>query len=121
MSTTQQVVFITGCSKGGIGFELWVSNTVLCSSKTSSNSCEAFADKGCRVYASARRVESMEGFKHPGIRRLTVDVLKEDDVKDAIESIISQEGKLDIVVSNAGALCIVRPALNATPSSYLRG
>jgi len=85
-----KVVFVTGCSKGGIGFEI----------------CERFAEAGCRVYASSRKVERMEGFKHPGIRKLTVDVTKEDDVHEAIDFIIEEEGKIDIVVSNAGGLCI---------------
>jgi len=85
-----KVVFITGCSKGGIGFEL----------------CEKFAEAGCRVYASSRKVEKMEGFKHSGIRRLTVDVTNEEDVREAIDFIVEEEGKIDIVVSNAGTLCI---------------
>jgi len=84
------VVFVTGCSKGGIGFEL----------------CEKFAEAGCRVYASSRKVERMEGFKHHGIRKLTVDVSKDEDVRQAIDFIVEEEGRIDIVVSNAGGLCI---------------
>jgi len=85
-----KVVFVTGCSKGGIGFEI----------------CERFAEAGCRVYASSRKVEKMEGFKHVGIRKLTVDVTKDEDVREAIDFIVEEEGKIDIVVSNAGGLCI---------------
>jgi 1-acylglycerone phosphate reductase len=48
----------------------------------------------------------MEGFKHSGIRRLTVDVTNEEDVREAIDFIVEEEGKIDIVVSNAGTLCI---------------
>jgi 1-acylglycerone phosphate reductase len=48
----------------------------------------------------------MEGFKHHGIRRLTLDVTKEEDVRHAIDFIIEEEGRIDIVVSNAGGLCI---------------
>jgi len=92
-----KVVFITGCSKGGIGFEL----------------CEQFAEQGCRVYASSRKVESMERFKHPAIRRLTVDVTNDEDVNRAISFVIEEEGKLDILVSNAGCLCI-GPVLDIT-------
>ncbi|KZT41369.1 NAD(P)-binding protein [Sistotremastrum suecicum HHB10207 ss-3] len=86
----QKVVLVTGCSKGGIGHSL----------------CDAFAAKGCRVYASARRVEAMDGFKHAGIRRVTLDVTKDEDVKSAIDFVISEEGRIDILVNNAGTLCI---------------
>ena len=48
----------------------------------------------------------MEGFKHHGIRRLTVDVTNDEDVRQAIDFIIEEEGRIDIVVSNAGCLCI---------------
>lgn len=39
------VVLVTGSSEGGIGYAL----------------CKAFAAKQCRVFASARRLEAMEG------------------------------------------------------------
>ena len=48
----------------------------------------------------------MERFKHPRIHRLTVDVKEEADIKRAVDFIIGEEGRLDILVSNAGALCI---------------
>jgi len=89
-STDIKVVFVTGCSIGGIGFEL----------------CEKFADAGCRVYASSRKVEKMEGFKHQGVRKLTVDVTKDEDVRQAIDFIVEEEGRIDMVVSNAGCLSI---------------
>ncbi|OCH89573.1 oxidoreductase [Obba rivulosa] len=81
-----RVALITGCSKGGIGFSL----------------CEEFAAQGCKVYATARRVESMEGFTHPNIERLRLDVNSEQNVKEVIDSIVAKEGKIDIVVNNAG-------------------
>jgi len=68
--------------------------------------CEKFADAGCRVYASSRDVARMEGFKHQGIRRLTVDVTDDEDVRQAVDFIIEEEGRIDMVVSNAGGLCI---------------
>ncbi|PIL32478.1 hypothetical protein GSI_05181 [Ganoderma sinense ZZ0214-1] len=80
------VVLITGCSKGGIGFAL----------------CEAFASKGCVVYATARRLESLEGFSQPNIHRLTLDVTDEQSVKTVVKTIIDQEGQIDVLVNNAG-------------------
>jgi len=90
MSQNFPVVVITGCSKGGIGFSL----------------CEEFASKGCKVYATARRVEAMEGFKRENIERLRLDVTDDTNVEEAIKTIVEREGRIDILVNNAGAGCI---------------
>jgi len=87
-SQDRKVVFITGCSKGGIGFAL----------------CEKFAEAGCRVYASARSLGKMEGFKYPEIHKLIVDVAKDEDIREAIDFIIKEEGRIDVAVSNAGTM-----------------
>ncbi|EMD42280.1 hypothetical protein CERSUDRAFT_110808 [Gelatoporia subvermispora B] len=86
---SSKVVLVTGCSKGGIGFAL----------------CEVFASQGCKVYATARRLEAMDGFKHGNIERLQMDVTVDEDVSDAVQRIIKNEGRIDIVVNNAGVMC----------------
>jgi 1-acylglycerone phosphate reductase len=48
----------------------------------------------------------MKGFSHPEICTLTVDVTKDDNVEQAVAFIIGEEGRIDIVVSNAGGQCI---------------
>ncbi|KAG1754373.1 hypothetical protein EDB19DRAFT_1902523 [Suillus lakei] len=73
----RKVVLVTGCSKGGIGFYL----------------CEHFAEQGCTVYATSRRLETMDGFKHL-VEKRAMDVTGDDD------------GKIDILVNNAGAIAI---------------
>ncbi|KAF8599709.1 NAD-binding protein [Ceratobasidium sp. AG-I] len=83
------VVLVTGSSKGGIGFSL----------------CEAFAAKGCTVYATARRLESMEGFNSPNIRPLVMDVVDDSSVNEAVQYTIKEAGRIDIVISNAGVTC----------------
>jgi len=85
-----KVVLVTGCSKGGIGFCL----------------CEEFAEKGCIVYATARKLASMEEFTNERIRKLTLDVTSDDDVQRAIDKIVAAEGHIDIVVNNAGVICV---------------
>jgi len=89
------VVLITGCTKGGIGFSL----------------CEAFAERGCVVYATARRLEAMEGFSHPAIHTLTLDVNNTDGVKKTVGTVIEREGKIDILVSNA-AISTIGPVID---------
>ncbi|CAE6450959.1 unnamed protein product [Rhizoctonia solani] len=83
------VVLITGSSHGGIGYSL----------------CEAFAAKGCTVYASARRLETISTFSHPSIRPLVMDVTSDTSVHKAVEQIIEEAGRVDIVVANAGVPC----------------
>lgn len=83
------VVLVTGSSKGGIGFSL----------------CEAFAAKGCVVYATARRLESMEGFSSSNIRPLVMDVVDDSSVHGAVDHVVEEAGRIDIVVANAGVPC----------------
>ncbi|KAG2072356.1 NAD(P)-binding protein [Suillus decipiens] len=84
---SRKVVLVTGCSKGGIGFHL----------------CERFAEQGCTVYATSRRLETMDGFNH-SVEKRVMDVTSDDDVKLVILSILKEQGKIDIVVNNAGPL-----------------
>ncbi|EJD52148.1 oxidoreductase [Auricularia subglabra TFB-10046 SS5] len=86
----RKVVLITGSSQGGLGAAL----------------CEEFASRNYRVYASARRLESLEGFKHKGIRRLELDVTDDAGCEAAVEHVIREEGRIDVLVSNAGVICI---------------
>ena len=68
--------------------------------------CEQFAERGCIVYATSRRLDSMQGFKHENIRRMAMDVTKDEDVQVVVQKILADEGKIDIVVNNAGAISI---------------
>ncbi|KAI0066440.1 NAD(P)-binding protein [Artomyces pyxidatus] len=92
-----KIVLVTGCSAGGIGFELYVSLV-----SRIARICEAFAQQGCRVYATARKVEKMAGFKHEDIQLLALDVNSDTSVQEVISAVIGREGKIDIVVNNAG-------------------
>ncbi|KAG2157477.1 hypothetical protein DEU56DRAFT_722600 [Suillus clintonianus] len=96
---SRKVVLVTGCSRGGIGFYL----------------CERFAEEGCTVYATSRRLEKMDGFKHP-VEKRVMDVTSDDDVKSVVQSILDEQGKIDILVNNAGAISIglSRPLLDVS-------
>ena len=80
MNNEKQVAVVTGGSSG-IGRETALSLT----------------QKGCTVYELSRRENPPYGVNH-----ITADVTDEDQVKRAIEEIITREGQIDILVSNAG-------------------
>jgi NADP-dependent 3-hydroxy acid dehydrogenase YdfG len=72
---------------------------------TYDNRCERFAEQGCTVYATSRRLETMDGFKHP-VEKRAMDVTSDNDVKIVVQSILEEQGKIDIVVNNAGVIAI---------------
>lgn len=81
-----KVVLVTGSSAGGIGGAL----------------CEEYARAGCIVYASARRLESMDALAPTGdIRKIRLDVNDPKSVEEVVQTIINAEGRIDILVNNA--------------------
>lgn len=66
--------------------------------------CEQFAEQSCKVYATSRSVATMEGFKHPSIEKLALDVTNDEDFERVIKTILDAEGKIDIAISNAGVV-----------------
>ena len=58
------------------------------------------------VYATSRNVDSMVGFTHSGINTLPLDVTSDDDVKQVVDMVIEREGKVDVLINNAGVICI---------------
>ncbi|KAF2141173.1 uncharacterized protein K452DRAFT_271814 [Aplosporella prunicola CBS 121167] len=95
MADTRKSVLITGCSSG-IGHSL----------------AKEFHSKGLRVFASARRAESLADLAAIGIDTVSLEVDKLDSirsVKREIEELTG--GKLDYLVNNAGCNYTV-PALD---------
>ena len=80
-----QVVLITGCSSG-IGRAL----------------AREFAACGHRVVATARRLESIEDLGDDSIQILQLDVTDEHSVENAVKNAYALNGRIDIVVNNAG-------------------
>jgi 1-acylglycerone phosphate reductase len=84
---SHKTVLITGCSEGGIGHTLALE----------------WNSKGHRVFATARKVDSMTGLQAVGIECLAMDVIDTESLK-AVKAQIKEKtgGTLDILVNNAG-------------------
>jgi 1-acylglycerone phosphate reductase len=95
-SAKRACVLVTGCSESGIGWHL----------------CVAFAAAGCRVFATARRVEAMRGLEAHGVVCLQMDVTDEQSIQTAVAAVLTQAERIDVVVNNAGCVCL-RASLSA--------
>jgi 1-acylglycerone phosphate reductase len=57
----------------------------------------------------------MAAFQHPNIETMTLDVQSDEQAKAVVASIIDKEGRIDVLVNNAGAMCIGKSSnLNST-------
>lgn len=81
----KKVILLTGASSG-IGYQ----------------TAEMLAKQGHVVYGAARRVEQMEKLKTFGVKPLRLDVTDESSVDETIKTIIDAEGRIDVLVNNAG-------------------
>eukprot|EP00879_Flechtneria_rotunda_P004707 GHRR01004971.1.p1 GENE.GHRR01004971.1~~GHRR01004971.1.p1 ORF type:complete len:284 (+),score=63.50 GHRR01004971.1:120-971(+) len=97
----KQVVLITGCSNGGIGYYL----------------AKEFANRGCHVYASARKIESMADLDACGCKLLQLDVTNSQHIQQAMEAILSEQQRIDVLVNNAGLLAKA-PIIDASMSHF---
>lgn len=80
---SSRVVVVTGASSG-IG----------------AATAERLASKGYVVYGAARRVERIEEL--PGVIPIMMDITDEAQVSAAVQHVIEEQGRLDVLVNNAG-------------------
>ncbi len=85
MSEISKAVLVTGCSSG-IGRA----------------TAERLAAAGQTVYASARRLESIEDLKGSGCRTVALDVTDEASMEAAVAAVEEAEGAVGALVNNAG-------------------
>ena len=68
--------------------------------------CQEFAEQECKVYATSEKPGMIEDFKservESRIATRVMDVKRDEDVKRVVAEILDTEGKIDIVVNNAG-------------------
>ena len=82
---TDRTVIITGCSSG-IG----------------EATASRLAKSGWTVYATARKVETLDTLAREGCRVLALDVTSERSMTAAVEAVIAESGRIDGLVNNAG-------------------
>ncbi len=81
----RKVILVTGAS-AGIGREAAI----------------LLARQGHAVYAGARRLDRLEALSEHGIAPVEMDVTREDDNERAVTRVIESEGRIDVLINNAG-------------------
>lgn len=81
----KKVILITGASSG-IG-------------KESANKLIA---EGHIVYVAARRLDKMKDLEKVGATAIQMDITKDDDIKKTVKLVLSEQGKIDVLLNNAG-------------------
>lgn len=81
----KQVVFITGGSSG-----------------MGKITAKRLNNAGYIVYTGARRLEKMDDLKVNGVHVLSLDLTNEQNIKKAVDEIVEKEGRIDILINNAG-------------------
>lgn len=82
---SKKVIVITG-SSSGMGKE----------------SAKALIQQGHTVYTLARRIDQMQDLEIMGGHPIQMDVSKESDIQEVVETVIEKEGKIDVLWNNAG-------------------
>jgi NADP-dependent 3-hydroxy acid dehydrogenase YdfG len=80
-----KAVLITGCSSG-IGHA----------------TAEKLAQDGWKVYATARRPDSIDDLKAKGCETLALDVTDEASMQAAVDHVTGREGAVGVLINNAG-------------------
>ncbi len=82
-----------------------ISKTVLitgCSSGIGEATALRLAKAGWIVYATARRLESIEHLREHGARTLALDVTDEQSMRAAVAEVAQEQGAIGVLVNNAG-------------------
>lgn len=80
-----KVALVTGASSG-IGYDAAV----------------MLKEAGYVVYGAARRTEKLKPLEQKGIKIISLDVTVETSMVECVDTILNNEGRLDVLVNNAG-------------------
>lgn len=80
-----KIILITGASSG-IGY----------------TTAKELAEQGNIVYGAARRVEQIKELEALGVKPIFLDLTDSQAITSCVEQIINAEGKIDILINNAG-------------------
>lgn len=83
MATSQPVALVTGANSGLGKF-----------------AAQALLDAGFRVVGTSRNAAGLE--PNPGLTFIELDVTRDDSVAAAVDAVIKQFGRIDVLVNNAG-------------------
>ncbi|WP_236980919.1 oxidoreductase [Membranihabitans maritimus] len=81
----KKVIVITGASSG-----------------MGKSAAQILHQQGHTIYGAARRVEKMQDLAEEGINVISMDLTQEGSMVDAVYSILDREGKIDVLINNAG-------------------
>lgn len=59
-------------------------------------------EQGHKVYGAARRVENMSDLKEKGMGVVSLDLTDDQSIKNAVNSVLEKEGRIDVLINNAG-------------------
>lgn len=60
------------------------------------------SQQGYKVYGAARRTNEMSSLESKGVSVISLDLTKDDSIVNCINTIIGKEGRIDILINNAG-------------------
>lgn len=64
--------------------------------------CRSLAAAGYTVYGAARRLDRLSALEAEGVLALEMDVTDEASMRSGVDRIVSETGRLDVLVNNAG-------------------
>src|SRR5947209_677486 len=82
---SSKAVLVTGCSSG-IGYA----------------TAEELLGRGWKVYATARKPESVSVLEAKGAKLLALDVTDEESMRRAVDTVTEAEGAVGVLINNAG-------------------